>query len=367
MNEITELLAAAGRLSAAQELDDAVLLTRFADNRDAVAFEVLVWRHGGLVRGVCRRYLVDPNDIDDATQAAFIALARRAHSVRSVGPWLARVAAHAARRLRRTNAARAGRQAPITADVPAPEPSLDDGWRSALAEEIARLPDRYRAIVRRCYLDGLTASEAAREFGWARGTVLTRLAWAKARLRQRLTSRGVILGAGGVAGLLFQLAAGPVTRAAARDIVRAVTGAPGSRVSQLTDGVLTAMFWTKVKFAAGAALVACTAALVGAAGSASDGRGAVALAPAPRVSQAAPAPALGAAEPLKSQPEAAPAPRASSGPVKTKPGAGPGFGSGTGPGAAPAPGGAGKPVKTKPGAGPGFGSGTGGGATPIGP
>lgn len=358
MNGIAELLAAAGRLGAAHDLDDAALLARFAAGRDAVAFEVLVWRHGGLVRGVCRRYLADPNDIDDATQAAFIALARRADAVRSVGPWLARVAAHAARRVRRTNAAHAARHAPITADVPAREPSSDDAWRCALAEEIAGLPDRYRAVVRRCYLDGLSASEAARELGWPRGTVLTRLAWAKVRLRRRLTSRGVTLGAGGVAGLLLQLAAGPVTRAAARDVVRAVTGVPGSRVSQLTDGVLTAMVWTKVKFAAGAILVACTAVLVGAAGSASDGRNVVAMAPAPRVSQA---------DPEKSRAEAAPAPRVSSGPVKTKPGAGPGFGFGAGPGAAPVPRGSGTPVKTKPGAGPGSGSGAGGGATPIRP
>ncbi|VTR97747.1 sigma-70 family rna polymerase sigma factor : RNA polymerase sigma factor, sigma-70 family OS=Singulisphaera acidiphila (strain ATCC BAA-1392 / DSM 18658 / VKM B-2454 / MOB10) GN=Sinac_6419 PE=4 SV=1: Sigma70_r2: Sigma70_r4_2 [Gemmata massiliana] len=369
MNKITELLATAGRLNAARDIDDAALLARFAADRDPVAFEVLVWRHGGLVRGVCRRYLADPADIDDATQAAFIALARRAHSVRSVGPWLARVAAHAARRLRQANAVWAARHAPITVDVPASTPAPDDGWRCALAEEIAGLPDHYRAIVRRCYLDGLSASEAAREFGWARGTVLTRLAWAKVRLRQRLTARGVTLGAGGVVGLLFQLAAGPVTRAAARDIVRAMTGAPGARVSQITDGVLTAMFWTKVNFAIGAALVTCTAALVGAAGantgSAADNQSVVALAPAPRVSQTTPATTRGAATPVKSQTEITP--RASNGPVKTKPGVGPGGGAGFGPGAAPAPGEASKPMKTKPGAGPGFGAGTGGGATPIEP
>jgi RNA polymerase sigma factor (sigma-70 family) len=357
LNAITKLLGSTGRLGVARDLDDATLLGRFAAERDAAAFEVLVWRYGGLVRGVCRRYLPDPNDVDDATQAAFIALARNAWSVRSVGPWLAQVAAHAARRLRRTNAARAARHVPGLANVPAREPSFDDGWRGVLAEEIARLPDHYRAVVRRCYLDGLTAAEAGRELGWARGTVLTRLAWAKGRLRRGLTARGVILGVGGIAGLLFQLAAGPVTRAAARDIGRAVAGAPGSRVARLTDGAITAMFWTKVKLAAGIVLVG-SAALVGAAALKSEspagGQG-----PAPAVNTVA-----GTGE---ESPEGVPV-KTEDGPVRTKPGAGPGFGFGaddetaeggpvkTKPGAGGEPG-AGGPVKVKPGAGPGFGSG----------
>lgn len=268
MNAITEWLTAAGYDGAARDLDDATLLARFAAARDAAAFEVLVWRHGGTVRGVCRKYLLDANDIDDVTQAAFLALARKAAAVRAVGPWLARVAGRAAKRVRRTNAARAARHQSIATDVPAREPAFDDGWRGVLAEEIARLPDHYRAVVRRCYLDGLSASEAGREFGWARGTVLTRLAWAKGKLRARLTTRGVTLGAGGVVGLLFQFAAGPVTRAAARDILRAVGGAPGARVSRITEGVLTAMVWTKVQIAAGVAL---TCGLVVAASAASGG------------------------------------------------------------------------------------------------
>jgi RNA polymerase sigma factor (sigma-70 family) len=350
LNAITGLLVAAGRVEA-RDLDDNALLARFTDTGDVVAFEVLVWRHGGMVRGVCRRYLTDPNDVDDVTQVAFLALARRARSVRSVGPWLARVAVRAARRLHRANAARGARHVPVGPDVSGREPALDDGWRGVLAEEVARLPDCYRMVVRRCYLDGLTASEAAREFGWPRGTVLTRLAWAKTRLRQRLTSRGVVLGAGGVAGLLFQLAAGPVTRAAARDILRAAVGAPGARVAQLTDGVLTAMFWTKVKFVTGVALM-CGATLVCAASKpeVSVGQGTVAVAPPPR----AVAEIKTAATSEKSPKEAAP-----SRPAKTKPGVGPGFGTGAGEGAAPAPAPTPTPAKVKPGVGPGFGTGVG--------
>ena len=233
------------------------------ESGDQAAFEILVWRHGGLVRGVCRRYLRDPNDVDDVVQVAFLALSRRPRTVRSVGPWLARVAACAARRLHRANAARVVRLGAPLVDVPASQLQPDSGWRRVINEEIARLPAVYRMVVRRCYFEGLSTAEAARELGWARGTVLTRLAWARARLRRTLTARGVILGAGGVVGLLFELAAGPVTRAAVRDILRAVNGSPGFRIARLTDGVLTAMFWSKLQYTLGITL-ACGAILLGA-------------------------------------------------------------------------------------------------------
>lgn len=387
MNAITELLTAAGCLGAAHDLDDVTLLARFADARDAAAFEVLVWRHGGMVRGVCRRYLPDPNDIDDVMQAAFLALARRAAAVRAVGPWLARVAGHAARRLHRENAARAARHAPAT-DVPAREPSLDDGWRGVLAEEIARLPDPYRAVVRRCYLDGLTAAEAGREFGWARGTVLTRLAWAKGKLRQRLTSRGVTLGAGGIVGLLFQFAAGPVTRAATRDVLRAVVGSPDWRVAKITEGVLSAMLWTKVQVAAGVAL---TCGMVLVASASGDGNEPAPVAPQTKAVEGKAGAGLGTPNPnharvLKAQellkkasdamaknPQDAEARKliqdvqellAQVVPVPVPVA---GVGSHAKTGAAPGEATPGRPLKTKPGVGPGFGTGAGSGATPIKP
>lgn len=357
MSAINKLFATAGGLAAARDLDDAVLLARFVGGRDVTAFEVLVWRYGGLVRGVCRRYLRDPNDIDDATQAAFLALARRARAVRTVGPWLARVTAHAALRLRRENATRSARLTAVADDVPARESPADDGWRGVLAEEIDRLPDQYRAVVQRCYLDGRTVAEVGHELGWARGTVLTRLAWAKGRLRERLTGRGVVLGVGGVATLLFQFAAGPVSRAAARDIARGVTTTVGPRVVRLTDGVLSAMFWTKVKYAAGVGMV-CGSTLLGLAasgvGAAADGRPAVPVVTA-SVEPTDPVP-------VKSKPAAEGVPVVGP-PVKAKPGVGPGAGDG---GPTPAktkpaaesttP----RPAKTKPGVGPGSGHGAGG-------
>src|SRR5262249_39232110 len=185
LNPIGYLIADASRLDAVRDLDDETLLHRFAQTGDASAFEVLIWRHGGLVRGVCRRYLRDANDVDDITQVAFLALSRKPRAVRSVGPWLARVAARAARRLYRANATRTARLGAPLVDVPAPEHSTDSGWRDVITEEIARLPAHYRAVVYRCYLEGLSASEASRALGWPRGTVLTRLAWVRERLRRR--------------------------------------------------------------------------------------------------------------------------------------------------------------------------------------
>ncbi len=179
LNSIGRLIADASRLDAARDIDDETLLDRFAKTGDEAAFEALIWRHGGLVRGVCRRYLRDPNDVDDVAQVAFLALARRPRAIRSVGPWLARVAARAARRLRRANAARAGRSVGPFVDLPAPACLTDSGWHAVILEEIARLPAVYRSVVRRCYLEGLSTAEASRELGWARGTVLTRLAWAR--------------------------------------------------------------------------------------------------------------------------------------------------------------------------------------------
>src|SRR5205823_9231095 len=104
----------------------------------------------------------------------------------AVGRWLYRVAANIARRLRRQRST-----CPLPAEVPAPAPAGDDDLRDLLAEEIARLPEKYRLPVQLCYAAGLTTAEAAGRLGWPRGTVLTRLAGARGRLRRRLTRLGL--------------------------------------------------------------------------------------------------------------------------------------------------------------------------------
>src|SRR5262249_4735029 len=154
---------------------------------------------GLLVLNVCRRVLRDEDDAEDAFQATFLVLARRARSIRrgeSLGSWLYKVAYRAALAARAARK-RAGRRTPL-ADLPAPEPADDPVGRAprpVLDEEVSRLPDKYRAPFVLCYLEGKTTDEAAEPLGCPRGTVGTRLAWARERLRSRLARRGVALSA----------------------------------------------------------------------------------------------------------------------------------------------------------------------------
>lgn len=208
-------------------LSDAQLLERFAASRDEQAFAVLVQRHGPLVRGLCRRLLGNDALSDDVFQMTFLVLARQAGSVRkraSVGSWLYGVAwrlAHkarrsAARRRRHEQQAGVGRQ---RAGAP------DAGWAELLAvldEELARLPERARAPLLLCYLDGHTQDEAARRMGWSLGTLRRRLDWGRDLLRRRMARRGGTLSAGLFAALLAPAAA---TAAVPEALVRATAEA----------------------------------------------------------------------------------------------------------------------------------------------
>jgi RNA polymerase sigma factor (sigma-70 family) len=182
------------RLSAAggDEPADAELLARFVADRDAAAFELLVWRHAALVLRACRAVLRDHHAAEDAAQATFLALARQASAVRggTVAEWLFRVARRVAGRAAR-------RDTPLDIDLdqfPAAErPEPDTDAAAVLHEELARLPERYRLPVLLCFFEGRTHAEAARVLGWPVGTVAGRLARAKSRLAAALTRRGVTL------------------------------------------------------------------------------------------------------------------------------------------------------------------------------
>jgi RNA polymerase sigma factor (sigma-70 family) len=152
---------------AAGELSDAQLLKRVVEGRDEAAFEVLVWRHGPMVLGVCLRVLRREHDAEDAFQATFLALARKAGSIgkrESLGSWLYKVAYRIA--------LRAGARAPAQplppeplCDGAAPEPILNLLWqemRTAIDEEVNRLPDKYRAAFVLCCLEGQSLDRAAR-------------------------------------------------------------------------------------------------------------------------------------------------------------------------------------------------------------
>jgi RNA polymerase sigma factor (sigma-70 family) len=243
-------------LPRAAQLSDAELLERFVAQQDGAAFELLLWRHGPKVLGVCRRVLRHEQDAEDAFQATFLVLARKAASVgrrEAIGPWLYRVAYRVALRAKARADRRPVRQA-RPEDVPAVERTPDLIWadlRPVLDEEVSRLPGKYRAAFVLCYLDGKTNEEAARELGCPTGTVLSRLAWARERLRGRLARRGLAPCAGLAAAALTGQASAAVPAALARSTLKAALpgagalGVVSAQVDGLTKGALRAMLWSK--------------------------------------------------------------------------------------------------------------------------
>ncbi len=196
-------------------LSDRQLLERFIDRRDAAgetAFAALVARHGPMVLGVCRQLLGDRHHAEDAFQAVFLVLARRARSIRDpdlLGNWLYGVALRTARKARgrlvrrRKNEEGSSMSRPDAGSgEPADQPAIDREQAEALHDEIDRLPVAFRLPVVLCYFEGLTVEEAARQLRWPHGTVRSRLARARDKLRLGLTRRGVVLPAAALAAVL---------------------------------------------------------------------------------------------------------------------------------------------------------------------
>ena len=179
-------------------LSDAQLLERFVASGAAAgaAFDVLMARHGPMVLGVCRRILRDGHAADDAFQATFLVLVRRAGLSGGASRWgHGCTASHGAwpcGRGRPPRCARNGKPARrSTAATAVTEPG-DDDLGPALHAEIDRLPEKYRAPIVLCYLQGRTIDEASRQLGWPVGTVGGRLARARDRLRDRLVRQGLV-------------------------------------------------------------------------------------------------------------------------------------------------------------------------------
>ena len=174
---------------------DRELVRAFAATRDEAAFAEIVRRHGPMVLAVCRRVLADAPEADDAFQAVFLVLARRAGSVgrpERLGGWLHGVAVRCARRARSAAASRRAKEHPMS-DVAAPA-AADPLWadaRPVLDEEIGKLPEKLRAALVLCELEGLGRAEAAERLGVPEGTLSSRLARAKEALRSRLVRRGL--------------------------------------------------------------------------------------------------------------------------------------------------------------------------------
>jgi RNA polymerase sigma factor (sigma-70 family) len=245
---LAALLEYLGKTCAVMELEsltDASLLERFVRARDEAAFAVLMHRHGPMVFGVCRRMLGDDPEADDAFQATFVVLARRAESVvlrpqESLAGWLYGVARRVASKARARAAARRHRQRELT-DMPGKE-SLDAvTWqelRPILDEEVGRLPEKIRAPIVLCYFEGKSYDQAAQELGWPKSTLASRLARGRDLLRQRLVKRGITLSAGAVTATLAEQAA--PAGVAARLTINTVKAAASVAVGKpLAQGVLS--------------------------------------------------------------------------------------------------------------------------------
>jgi RNA polymerase sigma factor (sigma-70 family) len=255
-------------------LTDAALLERYLAGRDQAAFEALLRRHGAMVLGVCRRVLRNEHDAEDAFQATFLVFARKAAAIRPralVGNWLYGVAhktalkAHAMKHRRQTKEREAGM-------VPNQQ-AVEDVWRQALAlldVELSHLPEKYRAAIVLCDLEGKTIKQAAGTLGCPQGTVAARLTRGRKLLARRLSRHGLALSAGAIATTIAQgVAQARVPAALVLSTLRAASlGATGpavaagvisASVAALTEGVIRTMLWTKLKIVASVLLLAVLA------------------------------------------------------------------------------------------------------------
>jgi RNA polymerase sigma factor (sigma-70 family) len=255
---------------AAGERTDRQLLEAFAFRRDEAAFATLLHRRAALVWGVCVRILGHAQDAEDAFQATFLVLARKAGQVRwreDVGNWLHAVAVRTALKARAESVRRQRWERQVS-EWPAAEAVRESGAeeiRPVLDEELSRLPEKYRAPFILHFLEGKTYAQAARALGWPEGTVATRLTRARELLRMRLGRRGLVPAVALAAGLSSRAApAAPVALLQSTIEAAVVTGAGevgaglvSARIAHLTRGVLKAMFLSKLKTAAGVVLVLC--------------------------------------------------------------------------------------------------------------
>jgi RNA polymerase sigma factor (sigma-70 family) len=244
-------------------ISDGQLLDSFVARKDDAAFAALVRRHGPMVLGVCSRVLRNHHDGEDAFQATFLVLARKASSInprQRLAAWLHGVAYRTALKARAMRAKRRvrERQAPQMPEPEAAQPEHRHDLQPLLDQELSRLPEIYRLPILLCDLEGKTIREAVQQLGWPQGTVAGRLVRGRKLLAKRLLQRGMVLSSGLLAGVLSENAASAsVPPSLANATVKAAVATAAGQtaatrmiladVATLTEGVLKAMFIAKMK------------------------------------------------------------------------------------------------------------------------
>lgn len=251
----------------AESLTDGELLQSYCARRDEAAFAALLRRHGPMVLGLCRRILRNEADAEDAFQATFLVLVRKAGAIRRPGMvsnWLYGVAHHTALKAKAMQGKRRAKEMAAGANAAganAKASAAEEVWRQAqtlVDDALSRLADKYRVPIVLCDLEGKTIKEAARHLGWPQGTVATRLTRGRAELARRLARNGLKLSTGALTALMSQgamAASVPAAllaatiKAAALFVAGNVTaaGVASATVLALTRGVLNAMLFTKIK------------------------------------------------------------------------------------------------------------------------
>jgi RNA polymerase sigma factor (sigma-70 family) len=263
-------------------LTDGELLERWARQRDQAAFELLQWRHGPMVLSTCRRLLSDPHAAEDAYQATWLILVRKAGSIRrgeALAAWLHRVAVRVALRARASAARRRSHEQTGLIEAPAaalPDDMVNCDLRAVLDDEIDRLPGHHRRAFVLCCLEGKSYAEAASQLERPLGTIASWAARAREKLRIRLEHRGVTVAVSAVAlGWTSDTLASGLPASLVASTVQAVTplalgealpaGLVSARAAALAHGVLRTMFLTRLKIAA-VILLTMTAVALGAGG-----------------------------------------------------------------------------------------------------
>jgi RNA polymerase sigma factor (sigma-70 family) len=270
MSEIIQHLRTTVLAGNVTGLTDGQLLEDYLNRREQAALAALVRRHAPMVWGVCCRVLCNRHDAEDAFQATFLVLVRKAASIASrqlLANWLYGVAHQTALKARATVAKRRIRERQVT-EMPEPAVAEQELWsdlQPLLDAELSRLPDKYRVVMVLCDLEGMTRKQAAQQLGLPGGTVASRLSRARVLLAKRLTRHGLTLSGGALAALLSQkLAAAGVPTSVVSSAInaanlltagQAVAGVISANVVALTEGVVRTMLVTKLKTVSIAVLV----------------------------------------------------------------------------------------------------------------